>query len=150
MFLSNGANSPLEFPSKVGAGNTTGIMSSADWFPGSTAAGSADFTAAYTKKYGGTAQTVDDSSAEAYAVGQLIEAVAAKTGKVDNATIIKTLHGGVWRTPVGDLSWDASGAPLGSYVLEQWIDGKLTPVYPTLSAQHVPIQTPLAWAKAAR
>src|SRR5581483_7836878 len=73
MFMSNGANSPLEFPDKVGAGNVNGIMSAGDWFPGSTATGSAEFTAAYIKANGGSADTIDNSSAEAYATGQLVE-----------------------------------------------------------------------------
>jgi branched-chain amino acid transport system substrate-binding protein len=134
MFLSNGANSPVEFPDKVGAGNTTGIMSSGDWFPGSTAAGSADFAAAYIKAHGGTADSIDNSSAEAYAVGQVIEAVAKKTGKIDNATIISTLHQGSWPTVLGDLSWDANGAPTGSFHLVQWQNGKLVPVFPAATA----------------
>jgi branched-chain amino acid transport system substrate-binding protein len=145
MYLSNGANSPLEFPDKVGAGNTEGIFSSADWFPGSTAAGSDEFTAAYTKKYGGTAQTIDDSSAEAYAVGQLIEAVAAKSHKVDNATIISDLHSGTWPTLLGDLSWSANGAPKGTFNLVQWQGGKLLPVYPSSIAQAAPVAAKPAW-----
>jgi branched-chain amino acid transport system substrate-binding protein len=139
MFLSNGANSPLEFPDKVGRSNTAGITSSADWFPGSKASGSAAFTAAYIKKYGGSAQTVDDSSAEAYATGQLIQEVAAKTGKIDNATIIKTLHSGTWPTILGELTWNAVGAPTGSYNLVQWQGGKLLPVYPPSVAQAQPV-----------
>jgi branched-chain amino acid transport system substrate-binding protein len=139
MFLSNGANSPLEFPDKVGRSNTAGITSSADWFPGSKASGSAAFTAAYIKKYGGSAQTVDDSSAEAYATGQLIEEVAAKTGKIDNATIIKTLHSGTWPTILGNLTWNAVGAPTGSYNLVQWQGGQLLPVYPPTVAQAKPV-----------
>jgi branched-chain amino acid transport system substrate-binding protein len=139
MFLSNGANSPLEFPDKVGRSNTAGITSSADWFPGSKASGSAGFTAAYIKKYGGSAQTVDDSSAEAYATGQLIEEVAAKTGKIDNATIIKTLHSGTWPTILGNLTWNAVGSPTGSYNLVQWQGGKLLPVYPQAVAQAKPV-----------
>lgn len=145
MYLSNGANSPLEFPDKVGAGNTEGIFSSADWFPGSTATGSDEFTAAYTKKYGGTAQTIDDSSAEAYAVGQLIEAVAAKSHKVDNATIISDLHSGTWPTLLGDLSWSANGAPKGTFNLVQWQGGKLLPVFPSTIAQAAPVATKPAW-----
>jgi branched-chain amino acid transport system substrate-binding protein len=145
MYLSNGANSPLEFPDKVGAANTTGIMSSADWFPGSKASGSGTFTAAYTKKYGGTAQQVDDSSAEAYATGQLIQAVAAKTGKIDNATIIKTLHSGSWPTILGNLAWDASGAPTGEYNLVQWQGGRLVPVYPPSVAQANPMHPKPNW-----
>jgi branched-chain amino acid transport system substrate-binding protein len=145
MFQSNGANSPLEFPNKVGTGNTAGIFSSADWFPGSQAAGSSDFVAAYTKKFGGTAQQVDDSSAEAYATGQLIEAVAKKTGKIDNATIIKTLHSGSWPTILGNLSWSANGSPTGSFNLVQWQGGKLLPVYPAAVAQAKPLSPKPNW-----
>jgi branched-chain amino acid transport system substrate-binding protein len=147
LYMSNGANSPAVFPGKVGPTNVNGIFSSGDWFPLSKAAGSKEFVEGYLKAYGGHPDAIDNTSVEAYSCGLLIEQVAAKTGKVDNATIIESLHTGVWRTPVGDLSWDASGAPLGSYVLIQWIDGKLMPVYPTLDAQHYPMTTPLPWMK---
>jgi branched-chain amino acid transport system substrate-binding protein len=139
MFMSNGANSPLEFPNKVGPANVNGIMSAGDWFPGSTATGSADFTDAYIKANGGTADTIDNSTAEAYATGQLIEAVAKQTGRIDNATIIATLHSGRWPTLLGDLSWDAYGAPAGSFHLIQWQGGKLVPVYPADIAKATPV-----------
>ncbi len=145
MFMSNGANSPVEFPSKVGPSNTQGIMSAGDWFPGSTAAGSAEFTAAYIQANGGTADTIDNSTAEAYACGQLLEQVAAKTGKVDNATIISTLHQGTWPTLLGDLSWDAVGAPQGTFNLVQWQGGKLVPVFPAAIAQATPIAPKPGW-----
>ena len=146
MFLSNGANSPVEFPDKVGANNTEGIMSSGDWFPGSTAAGSAEFADAYVKAYGGTPDSIDNTSAEAYAVGQVLEEVAKKTGKIDNATIIATLHQGTWPTLLGDLSWDAYGAPNGSFHLIQWQGGKLVPVYPAeIAAGHAPVFPKPAW-----
>jgi branched-chain amino acid transport system substrate-binding protein len=138
LFQSNGANSPLEFPDQVGKANTEGIMAPADWFPGSTATGSAAFTAAYIKAYGGTAQSVDDSSAEAYAVGQVLSEVAAKTHKIDNDTIISTLHSGTWPTLLGNLSWSANGAPNGEFNLVQWQGGKLLPVYPPWIAQAKP------------
>jgi len=145
MFMSNGANSPLEFPQTVGANNVNGIMSAGDWFPGSTAFGSADFTSAYISAHGGSADTIDNSSAEAYAVGQLIEAVAKKTGKIDNATIIATLHNGTWPTLLGDLSWDAIGEPSGSFHLVQWQSGKLIPVFPAASAVAAPLYPKPNW-----
>jgi branched-chain amino acid transport system substrate-binding protein len=145
MFLSNGANSPVEFPDKVGAANTTGIMSSGDWFPSSKAPGSAEFAAAYVKAYGGTVNGIDNTSAEAYAVGQLVEAVAEKTGKIDNATVIKTLHEGSWPTLLGTLSWDAVGAPNGSFFLVQWQGGKLVPVFPAAGAQAAPVYPKPDW-----
>jgi branched-chain amino acid transport system substrate-binding protein len=145
MFMSNGANSPGEFPDKVGAGNTQGIMSAGDWFPNSTAPGSADFTSAYLKAYGGTVDTIDNSSAEAYAAGQVLEEVAQKTGKVDNATIIATLHSGTWPTLLGTLSWDANGAPSGSFTLIQWQGGKLVPVFPAGTGTVTPVYPKPAW-----
>jgi branched-chain amino acid transport system substrate-binding protein len=146
LFLSNGANSPVDFPAAVGLSNTTNIFSSGDWFAGSTASGSAAFAAAYVKAYGGTANKIDSTSAEAYSAGMLVQEVAAKTGKIDNATIISTLHSGTWPTLEGDLSWDSSGAPQGSYLLEQWIGGTLQAVFPTSRAEHAPVIGPLAWA----
>jgi branched-chain amino acid transport system substrate-binding protein len=145
MFQSNGANSPQDFPSQVGSANTEGVMAPADWFPGSTAPGSAAFTAAYLKAYGGTAQTVDDNSAEAYAVGQVVAAVAAKTHKIDNATIISTLHSGSWPTILGTLSWSANGAPSGQFNLVQWQKGQLLPVYPPSIAKAPPEQPKPNW-----
>jgi branched-chain amino acid transport system substrate-binding protein len=145
MFMSNGANSPLEFPSKVGAANTTDIMSAGDWFPGSTNFGSADFTAQYIKANGGTADTIDNSSAEAYACGQLLEEIAAKTGKIDNATIISTLHQGTWPTLLGNLSWDSIGQPRGSFNLVQWQGGKLIPVYPASVSKAKPAYPKPNW-----
>jgi branched-chain amino acid transport system substrate-binding protein len=145
MFMSNGANSPVEFPDKVGPGNVNGIMSAGDWFPGSTATGSAEFTAAYIKANGGSADTIDNSSAEAYATGQLVEAVAKQTGKIDNATIIATLHKGTWPTLLGDLAWDANGSPNGSFHLIQWQGGKLVPVFPAGVAKASPLFPKPGW-----
>ncbi|MDB5621414.1 amino acid ABC transporter substrate-binding protein [Tardiphaga sp.] len=146
LFMSNGANSPTEFPDKVGAKNTAGVFTTGDWYPGSTVAGSKEFIAAYTAKFGGDANGIDSTSAEAYSAGMLVEQVAKKTGKVDNATIIKTLHSGSWSTLVGELSWGANGAPKGEYLLTQWIDDKLTTVFPKSSAQHAPVAPKPNWA----
>ena len=146
LFESNGANSPGDFPAAVGTANTAGVFSSADWYADSKVAGSAAFIAAYLAKYGGTVQQIDPTSAEAYSAGMLLQEVAKKTGKVDNATIIKTLHTGSWPTLVGNLSWDQYGAPKGAYLLVQWIDGTLTTVYPASKAQASPIAPKPNWA----
>ncbi len=138
LYLSNGANSPENFPDKVGGNNTEGIFSSADWYPGSKASGSAAFTSAYVKAYGGDANGVDDSSAEAYAVGQVLAEVADREHKVDNATVISALHSGTWPTILGNLAWSANGAPSGEFNLVQWRSGKLIPVYPPAIAQAKP------------
>jgi branched-chain amino acid transport system substrate-binding protein len=145
LFLSNGASSPTEFPDKVGRANTTGIFSCGDWFPNSNAPGNTQFISAYLKKYGGTPFGIDSGSAEAYAVGQIVQAVAKKTGSIDNKTIIKTLHSGKWPTVEGFLSWDRYGSPQGSDILVEWIGGKLLPVYPHSVALHKPVVPKPNW-----
>jgi len=145
LFLSNGANSAAEFPNKVGANNTEGILSCTDWFPELKTAGNQQFVSEYLAKYGGTADTIDGGSAEAYAVGQVLEEEAKKTGKVDNATIISTLHSGVWPTVEGDLSWDQYGAPKGSQLMTQWQSGKLVPVWPQATALAAPTSPKPPW-----
>lgn len=146
LYLSNGPNSPVEFPDKVGAQNTQGIFSCGDWFPNSTANGNKAFIAAYVKQYGGNAYGIDSTSAEAYAAGQLLQQVAAKTGSIDNKTIISTLHSGTWPTVEGNLNWDQYGAPQGSDMLVEWIDQKLLPVYPPPVALHAPVYPKPNWA----
>jgi branched-chain amino acid transport system substrate-binding protein len=147
LYVSNGANDPREFPSKVGQTNVDGIFSGSDWFPASTAFRSAEFVQAYQRKFGETANQIDPTSAEAFSCGVLLEEAVKKTGKLDNATLISALHTGSWPSPEGNLSWDANGAPQSSYVLVQWVGGKLLPVFPTDRAQQGPSTSPLAWAQ---
>jgi branched-chain amino acid transport system substrate-binding protein len=143
LFLTNGPNDPAEFPSKVGAKNVNGIFSTGDWFPEEHSPGNAAFVAAYHKAYG--AGAIDPTSAEAYACGQVVEAVAKKLGSLDNKKIISTLHTGSWPTVEGVLRWNSIGEPQGSDLLVEWINGKLYPVYPKNIALHAPVVPKPSW-----
>ena len=92
-YLSNGANSPTEFPDQVGAQHVDGLMSGSDWLPSASDQANADFIRAYLAKFGGTAQNIDPTSAEAFSAGVLLQDVADRTGRLDNATIIRSLPG---------------------------------------------------------
>jgi branched-chain amino acid transport system substrate-binding protein len=144
LFFTGGPNDPT-FPAQVGAANAEGIFSTGDWFPAAKTTGNAAFEQAYIARYGGTAAHIDPAATEAYACGQLLELVAKKYGKIDNATIISALHHGVWPTVEGNLSWDAYGAPQGSDIVVQWVHGQLLPVYPAAQALTQPIAKP-SWA----
>jgi branched-chain amino acid transport system substrate-binding protein len=147
LFFANGANSPTEFPSKVGKKNVNGIFSCSDWTPVAKTAGNQLFVSQYVKKYGGTGFDIDNNSAEAWAVGQLLQIVAAKNGSIDNQKIIDALHKGTWKTIEGDLSWDANGSPNGDDLLVEWIKGKLLPVYPPSVAVAKPFSPKPPWGK---
>jgi branched-chain amino acid transport system substrate-binding protein len=144
LFFTGGPNDPT-FASKVGGANVEGIFSTGDWFPQAKTAGNAAFIKAYTTKYGGTAAGIDPAAAEAYACGQLLELVAQRQGKIDNATIISALHQGAWPTVEGNLSWDADGSPQSTDIVVQWVKGQLLPVYPPAQALAAPIVKP-PWA----
>ncbi|MGZ4258040.1 MAG: amino acid ABC transporter substrate-binding protein [Gaiellaceae bacterium] len=145
LFYANGANSPTEFPDKVGAKNVNGIFSCSDWTPSLKTNGNAVFVAQYLKRYGGNKFLIDNNSSEAWAVGQLLQLVAKKTGTIDNQTIIKTLHKGTWATIEGNLSWNAYGQPNGDDLLVEWIHGKLLPVFPAQFALAKPVSPKPAW-----
>jgi branched-chain amino acid transport system substrate-binding protein len=145
LFFANGANSPTEFPSKVGAKNVNGIFSCSDWTPAAPTSGNKLFVQQYIKKYGGNQFGIDNNSAEAWAVGQLLQLVAKKTGSIDNQKIITALHSGKWPTIEGNLSWDANGQPNGQDLLVEWVNGKLLPVFPAKVALAKPFSPKPAW-----
>jgi branched-chain amino acid transport system substrate-binding protein len=144
LFLSNGPNSPGEFPDKVGKSNTQGIFSSSDWFPQAKTYGNPAFVKAFLKAYGGNAGSIDPGSAEAYAVGQVAQRVINKVG-LDNAKIIAALHKGVWSTVEGNLHWNSIGEPTGQFLLVEWLGGQLYPVLPKSEAQKSPTYPKPAW-----
>jgi branched-chain amino acid transport system substrate-binding protein len=145
LFLSNGPNSPGEFPTKVGANNVNGIFSSGDWFSDSNAPGNKAFVAAYIKKYGGNAGSIDPTSAEAYAAGQVLQAGTAKIHGLDNGKLVAALHKGSWPTVEGVLRWNSIGEPQGVDLLVEWVNGKLLPVYPKNIALHAPVWPKPPW-----
>jgi branched-chain amino acid transport system substrate-binding protein len=143
LFLSNGANDPVNFPDKVGANNVAGIFSAGDWFADEKSAGNAQFVAAYQQKFG--SGPIDSTSAEAYAVGQTLQAVVSKLHSLDNAKIIAALHQGTWPSIEGNLSWNAVGEPQGQDLLVEWVGGNLVPVYPASVAVAQPVIPKPPW-----
>jgi branched-chain amino acid transport system substrate-binding protein len=147
LFLSNGPNDPAEFPSKVGRNNVDGIFSTGDWFPASKAPGNKAFVKAYVKKYRGGSASIDPTSAEAFAAGQVLQRAVAKTHSLDNGKIISALHKGKWPTVEGVLHWNSIGEPQGSDLLVEWVHHKLYPVYPKSVALHAPVAPKPAWGR---
>jgi branched-chain amino acid transport system substrate-binding protein len=147
LFLSNGPNDPAEFPSKVGRNNVNGIFSTGDWFADSKAPGNAAFVKAYLKKYHGNSGTIDPTSAEAFATGQVLQLAVAKTNSLDNGKIISALHKGKWPTVEGVLRWNSIGEPQGSDLLVEWVHHKLYPVYPKSIRLHAPTAPKPPWGK---
>jgi len=137
LFMTNGANDPVNFPHEVGASNVNGIFTTGDWYEGENSPGNSQFVAAYRSKYG--SEPIDSTSAEAYACGQILQEVATKLNSLNNSKIITALHQGSWPSVEGNLSWDSVGQPQGKDLLLEWVGGKLLPVYPPDVAQTPPV-----------
>ena len=147
LFEANGPNSPGEFPSKVGKKNVNGIFSASDWYPQAKTAGNPAFVKAFTKAYGGKPGDIDPGSAEAYAVGQVVQLLAQRIHSVDNSKIIAALHKGTWPTVEGNLHWNSIGEPTGQFLLMEWLNGQLYPVLPKGVAVKSPTYPKPAWGK---
>lgn len=144
LYLENGPNSPVEFPSKIGRKNTAGIFSSGDWFPQANFKGNKQFIKEYVKRYGGakSGQDIDTTTAEAYSCGQILTEAVQKTHSFSNTKIIAALHKGTWHGVNGNFHWSKYGSPNGNSILVQWVSGKLVPVFPASVAVHNPIAKP--------
>ena len=101
--------------------------------------------AAYLKKYGGKPDAIDPGSAEAYAVGQLVEEVATKTGKIDNKTIISTLHQGTWPDRRRRPELGPGRLAEGQHAAGRVDRRQAVPVYPPAIALHAPTSPKPAW-----
>ena len=146
LFLSNGANSPTEFPSKVGAGNVNGIFSCGDWFPDSKSSGNPQFVAAYLKKYGGKPRR------DRLGLGRGLRRRASWSRRSPPRPRRSTTRRSSSAAP-GHVADDRGQPDAGTRtarrraatLLVEWVDGKLLPVYPQATALHAPTSPKPAW-----
>jgi branched-chain amino acid transport system substrate-binding protein len=145
LFMTNGPENPVDFPNNVGRQNTTGVFTSDVWTPTARLPGNRQFVAAYLHKFGGTPQHIDSTSAQTYAVGQMIQAAVTRAHSLNTGKLIKVLHQGTYTTLLGKVHDNRCGAPSGTLFLEEWIGGKLLIVYPPSVAEHAPVVPKPAW-----
>ena len=146
LFFANGANSPTEFPSKVGAKNVNGIFSCSDWTPAAPTSGNALFVQQYLKKYGG--RPVRHRQQLVRGVGGRPAAPARR--EEDGLDRQPEDH---HRAPLRHVA-DDRGEPLlerrtaqpnGQDLLVEWVNGKLLPVFPAKVALAKPFSPKPAW-----
>ena len=77
------------------SGNAAGMMVPDGWYGGYDNAESKKMVAEYDAQYKTTPSDVNADVAEAYSVGQVVEAAINATGGIDNEAIIAYLHSGV-------------------------------------------------------
>jgi branched-chain amino acid transport system substrate-binding protein len=106
-----------------------GISTGDGWIQASKAPNNDQFVAEYHAMF--PAETdIPGEAAEGYSVGQVLQAAVTATQSLDNTKIADWLHANPVQTIQGPIGWDALGRPNGSYLLEQYLSGKLNVVAP--------------------
>ena len=141
-FFTTGPSLPKEFSEALG-GSTEGIFSAISWYEESTTETNPEFVAAYHAKYG--VDPIAEDSANAFTVGQVLQQAVENTQSVDNAKLIEEMHSATFTTVVGPLKFDEVGRPQGSFMILQWLGGKLTIVYPDFAQQAPPVWPKPEW-----
>jgi branched-chain amino acid transport system substrate-binding protein len=137
-YFTSGPATPQPFREALGD-KTEGIFSSVSWFPEGKDFQNAEFTAKYIEMFGGTLGDIPEDAANAFTAGQVLEQAVTKIQSIDNATLIEELHRGTYKSIVGSLSFDETGAPQGSYMLLQWQGDNFVIVGPADRAEVDPL-----------
>jgi branched-chain amino acid transport system substrate-binding protein len=143
-FFTTGPSLPKPFREALGRA-TEGVMASMSWFAEAKEYQNAEFVAAYVQMFGGSPDDIEEDSANAFTVGQVLQQAVEKIKSIDNKLLIEELHRGTYKTVVGPLSFDADGRPKGSFMLLQWRGPKFEIVYPPNRAQAKPVWPKPRW-----
>jgi branched-chain amino acid transport system substrate-binding protein len=120
------------FVQAVGAANTEGIAFANSWWPELNNTRNNAFVQSFVAKYGGKADDISADSAEAFAVGEVLQQAVEQCKCTDNAKIIQTLNAGKFDSIQGPVQFNSVGenANLPAYTL-QWQKGSVVCVYPS-------------------
>ncbi|MBI3975272.1 MAG: ABC transporter substrate-binding protein, partial [Armatimonadetes bacterium] len=143
-FFTTGPSLPKPFREGLGRA-TEGIMASMSWFAEAKEFQNAEFVAKYVEMFGGSPDEIEEDSANAFTVGQVLQQAVEKIKSIDNKLLIEELHRGTYKTVVGPLSFDAAGRPKGSFMLLQWRGPKFVIVWPSGRAQAPPVWPKPRW-----
>jgi branched-chain amino acid transport system substrate-binding protein len=144
-YFTSGPSLPGPFKEAIGSA-TEGVFSSISWFSDSKEYQNAEFVAKYVEMFGGAMGDIPEDAANAFTVGQVLQQAVENIKSIDNAALISELHKGDYKTVVGPLSFDETGAPQGSYMLLQWQGENFVIVGPADRAETDPQAPPKpAW-----
>ncbi len=143
-FFTTGPSVPVEFREALGEA-TEGIFAAISWFPEAEDFQNAEFVARYVQMFGGSPAKIAEDAANAFTVGQVLQQAVENIQSIDNAALIEELHASEFQTVVGPLSFDAVGAPKGSFMILQWKGDTFAIVGPPGREQAEPVWPKPEW-----
>jgi len=120
------------FVQAVGAANTEGIAFANSWWPELNNARNTAFVQSFVAKYGGTKDDISSDSAEAFAVGEVLQQAVEQCKCTDNAKLIQTLNTSKFDSVQGPVQFNSVGESdnMPAFTL-QWQHGSVVCVYPS-------------------
>ncbi|WP_187366529.1 amino acid ABC transporter substrate-binding protein [Trebonia kvetii] len=144
-----GPDQGAAFTSAVKPGNAQGMMVPNGWYPDYNDPASKKMVTEYEALYKVNASGVNADVAEAYSVGQVVQAAITATGGTDNQKIISYLHSAVTlKTVQGDVKFDSLGenSAAAAFIFQWQNDGtKYAQVLPAGGASVAIIPTKPQW-----
>lgn len=132
-FQTNAPSFAEQFSDGIGIENTEGIAFATSHHPAAATPGNAEFVAMYKEMFDGAEPPED--AADAFAACQVLKAAVEAVGNIeDQEAMADFLHGNTVSTILGDLSWDETGAPTGTFMTGQWQGGQAEIVLPKEAA----------------
>jgi len=143
-FFTTGPSLPNPFREALGRA-TEGIFAAISWYPEASEYQNKEFVETYMRMFRASADDIEEDSANAFTVGQVLQQAVEKIKSLDNKALIEELHRGTYKTIVGPLSFDALGRPKGSFMILQWQGSRFVIVSPAKRAQAKPIWPKPRW-----
>ncbi|WP_433363313.1 amino acid ABC transporter substrate-binding protein [Actinoplanes sp. CA-142083] len=140
MFQTSAPSNAGQYSTGVGVENTEGVFYTVSWHQDAKTPKNAEFVAGYKAKY----QNADpaEDAADAYAAAEVLQAAVVAVGSTDQAKLRDWLHANQVTTILGPLRWEATGEPIGKFLLGQWQSGKAQVVAPAEAATSQTVVNP--------
>src|SRR4051812_43226606 len=124
-----------QYSKGIGVDRTEGVFYAVSHTEEAQTPGNSAFVAKYKQMFGD--HPVPEDAADAFATAEVMAAAVKAVGSVDRQKqpqLADWLRSHSVDTILGPLSWQASGAPKGQFLIGQWQDGKTEVVLPQQAA----------------
>lgn len=144
LFQTSAPSNAGQYSDGIGVANTEGVFYTVSWNERAQTPLNAEFVKRYAEMYNNELPAED--AADAFAAAQVLQAAVTAVGNLDQKKLADWLHANKVQTILGELSWDATGAPQSQFLLAQWQGGRVEIVAPADRATTTTIVNPKpAW-----
>lgn len=140
LFQTSAPSNAGQYSDGIGTANTEGVFYTVSWNERAQTPLNAEFVKRYAEMYNGELPAED--AADAFAAAQVTQAAVEAVGNLNQKALADWLHANKVPTILGELSWDATGAPKSQFLLAQWQAGRVEIIAPAERATSTKVINP--------